>query len=169
MEMSTLLDCIAEFKPGRVRSTVVNRPTATSKTSAASVSFFRRQDAEVLFHTIRSQQMIIEGMFPRVQWNRNRVAEEQEVPIPCSRVLLIAGYPEFVNKDWLTGFFGRKFVGQVDAFIDHGTVDDVTGPISRVEVRFGSWRCQAHFAAKAIDAELKGFIETEYGTDPCAV
>ncbi|KAI1802616.1 hypothetical protein F4811DRAFT_563142 [Daldinia bambusicola] len=155
-------------KTGRVRSVVVNGPNETSSTAAASISFFRREDAEVLYNEIRQGRIIIEGMFPRVQWNRNRVGEE-EIPGHASRVLLIAGDPLVVNQEYLDGFFKRKFVYDIDEIIDHGTVPGVGGPISRLEYRFGSWRSQASFARLALSLELRGFLLAEYGEDPCAV
>ncbi|KAI0130935.1 hypothetical protein F4814DRAFT_437592 [Daldinia grandis] len=156
------------IKTGRVRSTVINGPNETSSTAAASISFFKRGDAEMLFNAINQGRIIIEGRFPRVQWNRNRVGEEG-APSYASRVLLIAGDPQVVNRNYLDGFFSSKFVYEIDDIIDHGTVPGFGGPISRLEYRFGSWRSQASFARLALNLELRGFLLAEYGEDPCAV
>ncbi|XXG97365.1 hypothetical protein Hte_003664 [Hypoxylon texense] len=162
-----LLDHIAAFKVGRVRSTVINDPTETSITAAATISFFRRQDAEFLYRLIRNQQMVIEGMCPRVQWNRNKVKEGLDGNE--SRVLLIAGYSYFVNAKMLRAFFGTKFSYEEDIVIDHGEVPTDGDPIARVEFRFGSWRCQAQWGMKTLKMEMKGLVQVEYGLDPCAV
>ncbi|KAI8960657.1 hypothetical protein F5Y11DRAFT_329076 [Daldinia sp. FL1419] len=154
-------------RTGRVRSTVINGPNETSNTAAASISFFRREDAEILYNAIQKGSIIISGMLPRVQWNRNKVGED--TPSYASRVLLIAGDPQVVNRDYLDGFFSSKFVYDVDDIIDHGTVPGFEGPIGRLEYRFGSWRSQASFARLALNLELRGFLLVEYGEDPCAV
>ncbi|KAK6955897.1 hypothetical protein Daesc_003543 [Daldinia eschscholtzii] len=155
-------------KTGRVRSTVINGPNESTGTAAASISFFRRKDAEVLYNAIQQGRMVLEDMIPRVQWNRNRIGEEDS-PSYASRVLLIAGDPLVVNQDYLDGFFKSKFVYDIDDIIDHGTVPGIDGPISRLEYRFGSWRSQASFARLALNLELRGFLLAEYGEDPCAV
>ncbi|KAI1780827.1 hypothetical protein F4818DRAFT_436023 [Hypoxylon cercidicola] len=162
--MSQLLDFIAAYKPGRVRSIVINEPTATNPTSAATISFFRRAAAETLFHIIQEEKMIIGGMIPRVRWNRNRVMEDMT---NASRVLLIGGEPQVVNAEALDRLFHKKFVWQTDVVIDHGITDSETGPIARVEYRFGSFRSQAQFAKKCLKKELEGFAYAEYGADPC--
>ncbi|KAI1106522.1 hypothetical protein F4804DRAFT_340512 [Jackrogersella minutella] len=152
---------------GRVRSTVINPPIDEIRYSAASISFFKRRDAEVLFRTIQQGRIVIEGITPRVQWNRNRVGEDDGPPY-ASRVLLIAGDPQVVDRSYLNGFFSSKFVYDIDCIIDHGTVPGYGGPIGRLEYRFGSWRSQAASARTALMLELRGFLLVEYGADPCA-
>ncbi|KAI2632533.1 hypothetical protein GGS26DRAFT_590971 [Hypomontagnella submonticulosa] len=155
-------------KTGRVRSTHINPPTESSKTAAASISFFKRSAAETLLQNIQQGKLIIGGRFPYAFWNRNKVAEEDGLGA-ASRVLLIAGDPEIVNVDYLDQFFAGKFVYELDEVIEHGTVDSDTGPIARIEYRFGSWRSQASFARMSLSLELRGFVLTEYGPDPCDV
>ncbi|KAI2467307.1 hypothetical protein F4781DRAFT_444384 [Annulohypoxylon bovei var. microspora] len=153
---------------GRVRSTVINEPTQTITTAAASISFFRRRDAEALYRQIQQGRILFDKKFPTVQWNRNRVGEG-EAPPHASRVLYIAGDPEVVNRRRLEEFFASKFVYELDCVINHGTVEGFGGPISRLEYRFGSWRSQASSARLALMLELKGFLLVDYGEDPCAV
>ncbi|KAI0885011.1 uncharacterized protein GGS22DRAFT_200103 [Annulohypoxylon maeteangense] len=154
-------------RTGRVRSTVVNAPTGTIMTAAASISFFNRKDAENLYRKIENGRILYRGTFPSIQWNRNKVGEGDAHPL-ASRVLLIAGDPEIVNEKYLNEFFSKKFVYEIDCIINHGTVDGFNGPISRLEYRFGSWRSQASSARLALTLELKGFLLVEYGPDPCA-
>ncbi|OTB01139.1 hypothetical protein M426DRAFT_14713 [Hypoxylon sp. CI-4A] len=155
-------------KPGKVRSTVINGPAGDIASSAASISFFRRSDAENLLNAFQQGRIILGGKFPRVQWNRNRVRDDEGVHSESSRVLMIAGDPEVVNREYLDGFFTKKFVYEIDQIVDHGEVEGDDGPIHRMEYRFGSWRAQAEFARKALTLELKGFLLAEYGPDPCA-
>ncbi|KAI0384788.1 hypothetical protein F5Y04DRAFT_293090 [Hypomontagnella monticulosa] len=152
-------------KTGRIRSTVINPATESSQTAAASISFFKRSDAETLFKNIQRGDIVIGGRFPRVFWNRNKVAEEEGLSA-ASRVLIIAGDADVVNADYLDRFFSSKFVYELDEVIDHGTVDSESGPIARLEYRFGSWRSQAAFARLALSLELRGFLLTEYAPDP---
>ncbi|KAI1135354.1 hypothetical protein F5Y05DRAFT_416341 [Hypoxylon sp. FL0543] len=155
-------------KTGRVRSTVINPPAGTIPTAAATISFFKRSDAEVLYRNIQQGRIILGGRFPRVRWNRNRVGEGQ-APSDASRVLYIAGDPQVANLDFLDSFFSKKFVYEIDKIIDYGTIELEGGPVSRLEYRFGSWRCQASSARQALMCELSGFIWTAYGEDPCEV
>ncbi|KAI1411302.1 hypothetical protein F5Y13DRAFT_191577 [Hypoxylon sp. FL1857] len=155
-------------KTGRVRSTVISAPTGAITTAAAAISFFKRSDAEILYRNIQQGRIILGHRFPRVQWNRNRVGEGQD-PSDVSRVLYIAGDPQVVNQEFLDWFFSKKFVYEIDKIIDYGTVTMEGGPISRLEYRFGSWRCQASSARQALTCELSGFVWTAYGEDPCEV
>ncbi|KAI1452302.1 hypothetical protein F4805DRAFT_470979 [Annulohypoxylon moriforme] len=155
-------------RTGRVRSTVINAPTGSITTAAASISFFKRSDAEILYRKIEQGGIMFRGRYPSVQWNRNRVGEG-EAPSHASRVLLIAGDLDIVNEPYLNSFFDKKFVYEIDQIINHGAVDGYGGPISRIEYRFGSWRSQASSARLALMLELKGFLLVEYGPDPCAL
>ncbi|KAI0181651.1 hypothetical protein GGR52DRAFT_567869 [Hypoxylon sp. FL1284] len=166
-----LLQHVAFFKIGRVRATVINPPWGMNQTSAASISFFRREHAEKLIALIRGGLVMIRGMIPCARWNRNKVMQQNvyNKSFVKSRVLLIAGNPEIVNVHALEEFFSRKFIWQTDCVIDHGTVDGVGGPIGRIEYRFGSFRNQASFGYNALRRELAGFALVQYGADPCEV
>ncbi|KAI0133272.1 hypothetical protein F4776DRAFT_664034 [Hypoxylon sp. NC0597] len=165
----TVTELLAQItKTGRVRSTVINKPTASISTAAASISFFERSDAEVLYRNLQQGRIIFDGKFPRVQWNRNRVREAQDLS-SVSRVLYIAGDSRIVNRAYLDWFFSGKFVYDIDKIIDYGTVDVDGKSIGRLEYRFGSWRCQASSARQALICELSGFVWTAYGEDPCEV
>lgn len=164
-------------KTGRVRSTVINAADAGHATAAASISFFRRAHAEALHRAAARGEFVVAGRFPRVTWNRNRVAEAEAAAEHShhphhhhhSRVVLVAGDPEVVNTAYLDDFFSRKFVYELDCVVDHGTVAGVGGPVARLEYRFGSFRSQAEFARMALSMELRGFLLAEYGEDPCAL
>ncbi|KAI1767056.1 hypothetical protein GGR53DRAFT_463799 [Hypoxylon sp. FL1150] len=164
IEYPELLDHIAAFKVGRIRSTVINPPTEKSSSSAATISFFRRSDAERLYSIIEKGELMIRERIPRVIWNRNKVEEDKRGYV--SRVLLIAG-PAFMTPTWLHTFFSSKFTWQEDTVINHGIKDTPTGPVSRVEWRFASYRSQAQSAYMALDREMKGFGCWEFGVDPC--
>ncbi|KAI1372300.1 hypothetical protein F4677DRAFT_449618 [Hypoxylon crocopeplum] len=155
-------------KTGRVRSTVINGPDESHATAAASVSFFRRKDAEALYNAAEQCQFMVNDSFPKVQWNRNRVEEDTEYTYQ-SRVILIAGDPEIVKPGYLNWFFSTKFIFNLDCVINHGTIEGFGGPIARLEYRFGSFRSQAEFARMALSMELRGFLLAEYGEDPCAL
>ncbi|KAI0010063.1 hypothetical protein F4779DRAFT_627395 [Xylariaceae sp. FL0662B] len=152
---------------GRVRSTVVNPPTDDHPTASASVSFFRREDAEVLYHAGQQRGFIIGGRVARISWNRNKVAESDSSR-NLSRVLLVAGDPEIVNRQALERYFSNHFVYDLDQVIDHGIVSTESGSIARLEYRFGSWRSQASFANQALTREFSDVLMVAYGDDPCA-
>ncbi|KAI1389073.1 uncharacterized protein F4822DRAFT_429685 [Hypoxylon trugodes] len=156
-------------KTGRIRSSVINQPNEGTATAAASISFFKRQEAEVLYHAIDEGKLMIGGQFPRVRWNRNRVAEPKTTEY-VSRVLLVVGDLQVVNREYLERFWAGKFVYDIDEVINHGTTTaEDSGPLGRLEYRFGSWRAQAAMAAKSLNEELAGFLKTEFGKDPCDV
>ncbi|KAI2632230.1 hypothetical protein GGR54DRAFT_634993 [Hypoxylon sp. NC1633] len=166
---TTLQSVLAAItKTGNVRSAVLNGPDESHTTAAAAISFFTRQAAQTLFQKWQRGEFTVNGVRPIVMWNRNRVAEEERHSYR-SRVLLIAGDPAIVNRDYLDWFFSSKFVYQIDQIINHGIVSGSEGPIARLEYRFGSFRSQAESARMALSMELAGFLLTSYGEDPCAV
>ncbi|KAI1078604.1 hypothetical protein F5B20DRAFT_571585 [Whalleya microplaca] len=164
--ISTLLEKIRGV--GRVRSTVIHPANKEHKTSSASVSFFTREDAEILYNRAQSYNWNVGDRFPHVYWNRNKVAPEANA-WDLSRVLLIAGPPDYVNRRDLDRYFSGRFIYDLDEVVDHGLVEGPAGPIVRLEYRFGSWRSQALFGMLALSRELWEELKVEYGEDPCAV
>ncbi|KAI2606120.1 uncharacterized protein GGS25DRAFT_523786 [Hypoxylon fragiforme] len=151
---------------GRVRSLVIHNSGSRRGTAAAALSFFRRPASELFKSQCDRRLIQFDGRVPRVVWNRHKVEQTNEGVL--SRVLLIAGDPEIVNRRCLDEFFATRFTYDIDRIIPHGTVETETGPVARFEYRFGSWRGQAVLGFYAIQNELYGRVLTEYGMDPCS-
>ncbi|KAL2164723.1 hypothetical protein VTH06DRAFT_18 [Thermothelomyces fergusii] len=101
----------------------------------------------------------------RVTWNRVRSAEA-DVNGNRSRVLLVSGPPDIVNQDFLFAYLNTKMVYQVDAVLYHGENED--GSRVLLEIRFGSFRCQAEAARMALMREFRDAgVICDYGLDPC--
>jgi hypothetical protein len=97
----------------------------------------------------------------RVTWNRVRSAEVDKGG-RRSRVLLVSGPPGLVQERFLCGYLATKLVYQLDEVVHRGASDD--GRRVLLELRFGSFRCQAEAARMAL---MRGFREEggvcEYG------
>ncbi|KAL1840667.1 hypothetical protein VTJ49DRAFT_217 [Mycothermus thermophilus] len=97
----------------------------------------------------------------RVTWNRVRSAEEDKGG-RRSRVLLISGPPEIVEPHRLCAYLDTKMVYQLDEIIHKGQSPD--GARVLLEIRFGSFRCQAEAARMALMREFRDAgVLCEYG------
>lgn len=168
-----LLGAIHKMGPsGRIYAVHINAPELMRghPGCAAKVVFFKRDVAHAFYMKCTSDDpqspgLRVNGHPARVMWNRIKTSERQHLSESnASRVLLIAGSPEFVNPRTLTDFFNTKLQFQVDRIITHvrGTP---YGEDAVVEYRFGSFRCQAQAAKMALTRELP-HIRCFFGMDP---
>lgn len=94
-------------------------------------------------------------------WNRIRSAEV-DAGGSRSRVLLISGPPAVVNAPFLCAYLDTKLAYQLDEVLHHGASDD--GRRVLLEMRFGSFRCQAEAARMALLREFREVgVVCEYG------
>ncbi|KAK3306850.1 uncharacterized protein B0T15DRAFT_484097 [Chaetomium strumarium] len=159
---------------GRVYSVHINPPKLDQGGqghlgSAAKVVFFEREAAETFYERFAHQGFWTPqnpDIRARVTWNRN-MAAPFNVGGALSRVLLVRGPPAIVNWAFLRPYFESKFVFQIDELRHHGPINGGAGVL--LEIRFGSYRCQAQSAKGALDKEYKwAGVVCEYGRDPCA-
>ncbi|KAI5924490.1 hypothetical protein F4810DRAFT_719097 [Camillea tinctor] len=134
---------------GKVYATVVNPPVAAQNhiTSACKLVFFDVAGAQALLLQARAGLFSVGGYVPRVRHNRIRSAARP--PGPQSRVLHIEGPGRVVNERFLTAFFRARFQYEVESVEMLGRFGDRT----RLEWRFGSYRCQAESARTWIARE----------------
>ncbi|KAL2153430.1 hypothetical protein VTH82DRAFT_4585 [Thermothelomyces myriococcoides] len=142
---------------GRVYATHINPPDPERghTHSAAKLIFFDRAGAERFFARYFSTGYSTPRnphLRARVTWNRVRSAEA-DVNGTRSRVLLISGPPDIVNQGFLFSYLATKMVYQVDEVLCHGQNED--GSRVLLEIRFGSFRCQAEAARMALMREFR--------------
>ncbi|KAL1896971.1 hypothetical protein Cpir12675_002551 [Ceratocystis pirilliformis] len=137
---------------GRVYATVINPPNASSghSTSAAKIVFFERNAAHAFFVKANHAGFVLRGFQARVSWNRIK-SSEQANSRSKSRVLVLTGFSEVVNEEFLMQWFSQRFKFEVDKVVP--IID--TGVWAKLEFRFGSYRCQAEAAKMAIAREFK--------------
>ncbi|KAI1431303.1 hypothetical protein GGR50DRAFT_680147 [Xylaria sp. CBS 124048] len=159
---------------GKVYATVINKPDAKHTTAASKLVFFDVAGVENLLHQARTGQFFVGGFMPRVC--RNRIKTEEKSPCPNSRVLHIEGPSCIVNEIYLTALFESDGITwqNEEVFTLHKS-----GSLTRLEWRFGSYRCQAESARQLIDRVKKREIAMKanplwqdvtvyFGIDPCA-
>ncbi|KAI1263416.1 hypothetical protein F5Y18DRAFT_438113 [Xylariaceae sp. FL1019] len=161
---------------GKIWAAVVNEPEAGHITSAAKVVFWDVTGAEHLLRQSVEGKFIVGDYIPRVR--RNRIKSEAKPPGVHSRVLHIEGPSYVVNQAYLAAFFSYNDIKWEDEAI-------ITlmhnGNRTRLEWRFGSYRCQAESARHAIDRvkrpmnpvnqfsfQLWQDVSVYFGVDPCA-
>ncbi|KAL2200720.1 hypothetical protein P885DRAFT_28106 [Corynascus similis CBS 632.67] len=151
---------------GRVYATHINPPDPGRghTQSAAKLIFFERASAERFFArycltgyaTPRNPDLRA-----RVTWNRVRSAEV-DTGGTRSRVLLVSGPRKIVNETFLFSYLDGKLVYQVDEVLHRGQSDD--GGRVLLEIRFGSFRCQAEAARMALMREFRDAgVMCDYG------
>ncbi|KAI3341154.1 hypothetical protein F4824DRAFT_450894 [Ustulina deusta] len=112
---------------------------------------------------------------PRVRYNR--IKTEARLPSPASRVLHIEGPSCIVNQSCLAYLFRADGIVWQDEVV---TVLSSNEVLTRLEWRFGSYRCQAESARLLIDRvkrqqhpaswehQLWQRVTVHFGVDPCA-
>lgn len=148
---------------GRVSQVHINTPNSSNpNTCAAKVTFFTREAAQRLFDQARDGTFLVQGIPPRVRWNRYRT-----VPEPVhgqSRVLRILGPPVIVNRMFLEWFWSGLFYWFTDLSTDVGEVRD---GVSIVWYHFANWKTQAYVARKRLMECFGDMVTVEYQRDPC--
>ena len=151
---------------GRIYATVINPPDGKHETSAAKVVFFERTAAQKFFVHANRTTFRVGGRPGRVSWNRIKSCESAE-SADKSRVLLFYGTPSVCNREYIVEFFASKFKFDIDGIFVRNRTDEWC----RLEVRFGSYRCQSEAAKMALARDLvpTGHIwDVKFGLDPCA-
>lgn len=158
---TTLLAAIRDI--GRIYAAVINPPTQDFVTAAAKLVFFSRAEAENMYRLVWSGKFVVNGKTVRqVRWNKIKSSQfriEQR-----SRVIRITGPAHLMDLEFFTIFFKTRFAYELDQAFQ---VPSDTLGIAQQYWYFGSLRCQAESAKKAIDDELCGIFEAEYVCDPC--
>ncbi|KAI0019884.1 hypothetical protein F4780DRAFT_792417 [Xylariomycetidae sp. FL0641] len=182
---------------GKVYACVVNPPVAAPQqqqqqphimTAASKLVFFEVAGAARLLRAAREGRFAVGGRYlPQVRRNRIRSAAVAP-PGPESRVLHIEGPDAIVNGPYLAAFFDAHFVYQLEAVEvlarsppGGGGDAPFAQRKTRMEWRFGSYRCQAEAARRAIahqkEKEAREGIPSPLGwqgvtvhfaVDPCA-
>ncbi|KAI0487520.1 hypothetical protein F4859DRAFT_510092 [Xylaria cf. heliscus] len=161
---------------GKVYATVINGPENRHVTAASKVVFFDVAGAQNLLRQAREGTFVVNGFIPRVV--PNRIKSEAKPPSPNSRVLHIEGPNCIVNQPYLTALFHSDRITWQDEEV---IVLSNNGRLTRLEWRFGSYRCQAESARYLIDrvkrhsdllplneAQTWQCVTVHFGVDPCA-
>ncbi|KAI0438077.1 hypothetical protein F4803DRAFT_570066, partial [Xylaria telfairii] len=168
----TLLDSVRNC--GKVYAAVINGPEHGHITAASKIVFFDVAGAQNLLEQARKGIFTINGHPPRVILNR--IKTEAKTPSPNSRVLHIEGPSCIVNREHLADLFlGDGITWQDEEVI----VLSNNGLLTRLEWRFGSYRCQAESARHLIDRTKRYYnsimpgniwqgVTVHFGVDPCA-
>lgn len=163
---SMLLKGIAEVgHVGKIWCTHINKeePENGKPFAAAKVVFFYREGAENLLRATKEGKFRVGGRRPRGTWNRVKSAPQKE-GTTRSRVVLIRGPAELVNREVLDAWFSKLFCYQTEEVTEWEYKVDWKGQGWRtLEWRFGSHRCQAEAATIAMGKDLHGIVSWKYG------
>lgn len=154
---------------GRIYACHINPPDVATRhmNSAAKVVFFDAFSTQKFIHHCTTQGLWVGGNPVRAVHNRIKSCPATESQT-ASRVLLIYGPAMVVNPRGLTAFFSRFLSFEVDCIISHGACHH-TPECALVEYRFGSYRCQAQLAKRALRKTFAGSVDVFYGEDSCAL
>ncbi|KAK4239506.1 hypothetical protein C8A03DRAFT_32457 [Achaetomium macrosporum] len=152
---------------GRVWATVITPPTGRYHTAAAKITFFSAVAAQTLLARANAPGygLFVGGVQVTVRQDRNPVADAQDPP-DHTRCLTISGPPDIITEEYLTNYFSRAFVYEIDEIICLVK----GGAINVFEWRFGSYRCQAQWAWRNIreDEYLRQRgVRVKFEPDPC--
>ncbi|KAI2632952.1 hypothetical protein GGS21DRAFT_148624 [Xylaria nigripes] len=172
LDCKMLLDSVRNC--GKVYATVINGPDQRHATAASKLVFFDVVGAENLLRQARTGEFHVGGYMPCVC--RNRIKTEAKAPSPNSRVLHIEGPNCIVNQSYLTALFHSDGITWQDEEV---IILYSTESLTRLEWRFGSYRCQAESARHLIDRVRRREMATQknmlwqnvtvhFGVDPCA-
>ncbi|KAI1129252.1 hypothetical protein F5Y10DRAFT_238560, partial [Nemania abortiva] len=167
-----LLDSVRNC--GKIFAAVINGPERGHITAASKLVFFDVAGAQKLMEQARDGKFTVGDYVPRVRHNRIKSAEKD--PGPQSRVLHIEGPSCIVNQPYLAALFRGKIMDWQDEIV---LTLWTTETLTRLEWRFGSFRCQADTARNIIDRTKRSVVSIEecslwqavtvhYGVDPCA-
>jgi hypothetical protein len=161
-----LLSSIPET--GRVWATVIVPPSVRFQTAAAKITFFEPGAAQTLLSRANGPGgtgIPVGDHLAVVRPDRNAVAAST-APANHTRVISIAGPRELVTEEYLNRYFGQRFDYQLEEVMElvRGRV------INILEWRFGSYRCQAHWAWRILleDAFIQAQgVRVQFERDPC--
>ncbi|KAI1359086.1 hypothetical protein F5Y08DRAFT_320414 [Xylaria arbuscula] len=173
LDHKMLLDSVRNC--GKIYAAVVNGPEHGHITSASKLVFFEVSGAQNLLRQYSEGSFLVGSYMPRVCYNR--IKTEAKPPTPASRVLHIEGPSVIVNQVYLANLFRSDGITWQDEAV---IVLSRTSLITRLEWRFGSYRCQAESARYLIERmkrrerqilrehELWQRVTVHFGVDPCA-
>ncbi|KAI0863430.1 hypothetical protein F4860DRAFT_511824 [Xylaria cubensis] len=168
-----LLDNVRDC--GKVWAAVINEAGLHHFAAAAKIVFFDVAGAQNLLRQAREGKFVVDGYIPRVI--HNRIKTEAKPLGPKSRILHIEGPSCVVNQSYLTTLFSYARITWQDEEV---IVLSNNGTLTRLEWRFGSYRCQAETARYLIDrvkrctllppdqAAIWQGVAVHFGVDPCA-
>ncbi|TGJ84408.1 hypothetical protein E0Z10_g4375 [Xylaria hypoxylon] len=169
-----LLDSVRNC--GKVYAAVINAPERNHITAASKLVFFDVAGCENLLIQAREGRFIVGGYIPRVR--RNRIKTAPKAPSPNSRVLHIEGPSCIINQRYLASLYRADDITWQDEEVIVLSSNAMT---TRLEWRFGSFRCQAESARHVIERlkrqvdlissgqrELGQRVTVHFGVDPCA-
>ncbi|KAI8632721.1 hypothetical protein F5Y19DRAFT_471889 [Xylariaceae sp. FL1651] len=177
LDHKMLLDSVRNC--GKVWAAVVNGPEKDHITAASKLVFFDVAGAENLLRQSLMGEFVVGGHIPQVR--RNRIKTAAKGPCQHSRVLHIEGPSCIVEQQYLAALFRSNGIIWQDE-----VVLELSGnqTLTRLEWRFGSFRCQAESAKKLIERKKKDWKEmaemtqtewllwqsvtVHFGVDPCA-
>ncbi|KAI1421781.1 hypothetical protein F5Y12DRAFT_668426 [Xylaria sp. FL1777] len=156
---------------GKIYAAVVNAPGNGHITAASKIVFFDVAGVQNLLRQFNAGDFRVEGYMPRVGYNR--IKTEARLLGAASRVLNIEGPSCIVNQRFLAYLFqtyGIKWQDEVVIVLSN------RDGITRLEWRFGSYRCQAESARHLIDRVKRlqppipewQSVAVNFGVDPCA-
>ncbi|KAI2640292.1 hypothetical protein GGS21DRAFT_488053 [Xylaria nigripes] len=160
-------------KTGKILATAIKKPNKRYGTSAAKVTFFDLKGRDLFLARVHAGKFTFGNYIPFVRPNWYK-AETQPYK-PWSRVLIIKGPEEVVNRELLDTFF-RKVCAYDTEYVKN--LPDNKGGM-RLEWAFGSFICQSlrlygaikdrqRAAASSEDVGWRS-VEVRYGRDPCEV
>ncbi|TRX93951.1 hypothetical protein FHL15_005029 [Xylaria flabelliformis] len=160
---------------GKVWAAVINEAGLHHFAAAAKIVFFDVAGAQNLLRQAREGKFVVDGYIPRVI--HNRIKTEAKPLGPKSRILHIEGPSCVVNQSYLTTLFSYARITWQDEEV---IILSNNGLLTRLEWRFGSYRCQAETARYLIDrvkrctllppdqATIWQGVAVHFGVDPCA-
>ncbi|KAM7213718.1 hypothetical protein V8F06_010917, partial [Rhypophila decipiens] len=106
--------------------------------AAAQLVFFTRRGAARFWdrYGIRPGAFVVQGKTARVNWNRQRFAEQSRPPYH-TRCIRVIGTPQVVNPDRILRFLESRIRFQVD---EHEVIGGRDEHLCIVEIRFAAYR-----------------------------
>ncbi|KAI0547505.1 hypothetical protein F4679DRAFT_586376 [Xylaria curta] len=160
---------------GKVWAAVINEAGLHHFASAAKIIFFDVAGAQNLLRQAREGTFVVNSYVPHVL--HNRIKTEAKPPGPNSRVLHIEGPSCIINQLYLKTLFSYARIAWQDEEV---IVLSNNGILTRLEWRFGSYRCQAESVRYLLDrvkrctllspdqATMWQGVTIYFGVDPCA-
>ncbi|KAK8071766.1 hypothetical protein PG996_005114 [Apiospora saccharicola] len=92
------VDQVQTYQLGKIAAIHINPPSGTHPTAAIKVTMWTRVGAERVHDAIQSRQITFQGHHLRAAWNRNRLGPRPVSIQNESRVLLVIGRSEILDR-----------------------------------------------------------------------
>ncbi|CAJ2509028.1 Uu.00g140540.m01.CDS01 [Anthostomella pinea] len=166
---------------GKIFACNVGPPDTNHSTACAKVVFFERAETGRLLDKVSRGEFRVGNYLPHVTMNRTRV--QAEGPSNRSRVILVSGPAEIINRPYLEALFQRHCYYNMDEVLN--VMEGAGGLPAFLEFRFSSWRAQASKAFEVCEKARQGIAKftagmsdeektlwrsarVRWGQDPCA-